>query len=131
MPSWWSGARGPQGLTDEQTQERSPGWELFRDGCPGGESPEQVGARVDRLLAAVAELNGACLLVAHGKLLRALAARWVQRSVALGSVLPMDPAAICLLEREPAGPLLRLWNYTGQVPSGDRGPRRRPSHAIA
>ena len=120
-----------EGLTDQQTQERHPGWDLFRDGCPGGETPGQVAARVDRMLAIVGELDGECLLVAHGKLLRALAARWLGCSVALGSVLPMDPVAICLLERESAGPQLRLWNYTGQVPAGDRGPRRRPAHATA
>jgi broad specificity phosphatase PhoE len=97
-----------EGLTDEQTQQRHPGWELFRDWCPGGESPEQVSARVDRLLKAVRSWEGSCLLVAHGKLLRALGARWVQHDVALGSVLAMDPAAISLLEREQSGPLLRL-----------------------
>jgi probable phosphoglycerate mutase len=104
-----------EGLTDVQTQERDPGWELFRDGCPGGESPDQVAARVDRLLAELRGMHGECLLVAHGKLLRALAARWVGLDVAHGRVLPMDPAAISLLEREPAGPLLRLWNFTGQL----------------
>ena len=104
-----------EGLTDEQTQQRHPGWDLFRDGCPGGESPRQVADRVDRLLAEVSGLSGTCLLVGHGKSLRALAARWVQLTVAHGSILPMDPAAISLLEREPAGPLLRLWNFTGEL----------------
>jgi probable phosphoglycerate mutase len=74
-----------------------------------------VSARVDRLLEAVRSWEGSCLLVAHGKLLRALGARWVQQDVALGSVLAMDPAAISLLEREQSGPLLRLWNFTGQL----------------
>lgn len=118
-----------EGLTDAQTQERHPGWELFRDGCPGGESPEQLSARVDHLLGTVCELDGACLLVAHGKLLRALAARWLGCSVTLGSVLAMDPAAVCLLERGPSGPLLRLWNYTAQVPSGERTATRRRAQA--
>jgi broad specificity phosphatase PhoE len=104
-----------EGLTDEQTQGRDPGWVLFRDGCPGGESPDHVAVRVDRLLAEVSDLEGACLLVGHGKLLRALAARWVRLTVAHGSVLPMDPAAISVLECEPGGPLLRLWNFTGQL----------------
>ena len=104
-----------EGLTDEQTQQRDPGWDLFRDGCPGGERPDQVAARVDQLLADMSGLEGSCLLVAHGKLLRALAARWVRLSVAYGSVLAMDPAAISLLGREPGGPLLRLWNFTGQL----------------
>lgn len=104
-----------EGMTDEETQRVNPGWDMFRDGCPGGERPEQVASRVDQLLGAVRGMEGACLLVGHGKSLRALAARWVQRDVALGSVLPMDPAAISLLELESAGPLLQLWNFTGQV----------------
>lgn len=104
-----------EGLTDEETQQRQPGWDLFRDGCPGGETPEQVGDRVDRLLADIIPMAGSCLLVAHGKLLRALAARWVELGVAHGSILPMDPAAISILEREAGGPVLRLWNFTGQV----------------
>lgn len=99
-----------EGLTDEETQELRPGWNLFRDGCPGGESPGQVRARVERLLEIVAPLDGPCLLVSHGKLLRALASRWLSSDVALGSLLPMDPAAISLLERDGERPLLQLWN---------------------
>lgn len=103
-----------EGMTDEETQRSNPGWDLFRDGCPAGESPDQVAARLDRLLDTVRGLDGTCLLVGHGKSLRALAARWVEHDVALGSALPMDPAAISLLERESDGPLLQLWNFTGQ-----------------
>jgi broad specificity phosphatase PhoE len=101
-----------EGLTDEETQQRAPGWSLFRDGCPGGENPEQVQARVERLLDMVRPLEGPCLLVSHGKLLRALAARWLDGDLTMGSVLPLDPAAISLLEREGDRPLLRLWNLT-------------------
>lgn len=104
-----------EGLTDEQTQEREPGWDLFRDGCPGGESPDQVSRRVDRFLAEVGDIQSSCLVVGHGKTLRALAARWVGSGVSLGSVLAMDPAAISLLEREAEGSLLRLWNFTGPL----------------
>ena len=101
-----------EGLTDDETQQRQPGWDLFRDGCPGGERPQQVTARLDQLLVKLASLRGTCLLVGHGKTLRALAARWIEQDVALGSSLPMDPAAISVLEREPSGPVLRLWNLT-------------------
>jgi probable phosphoglycerate mutase len=68
-------------LTDDETQRRQPGWDLFRDGCPGGESPQQVTARLGRLLVELDALGGTCLIVGHGKTLRALAARWVEEDV--------------------------------------------------
>ena len=101
-----------EGLTDAETEERAPGWNLFRDGCPGGESPEQVWARVHRVLELAGSLEGPCLLVSHGKLLRALAARWLGAEMTFGDLLALDPAAISLLEREGPRPLLRLWNLT-------------------
>jgi broad specificity phosphatase PhoE len=108
-----------EGLTDDETQQRRPGWNLFRDGCPGGETPDQVQARADRLLDVVRPLEGPCLLVSHGKLLRALAARWLGCDLDMGSILPMDPAAISLLEREGDRPLLRLWNLTPSLVPAD------------
>ncbi len=108
-----------EGLTDEQVREHDPDWDLFRDGAPEGESPGQVRARVDVALARITELGGVCLLVGHGKLLRALAARWLERDIELGSALALDPAAISLLERTADRPLLRLWNYSSLVlPAG-------------
>lgn len=104
-----------EGLSDAQTQQRHPGWELFRDGAPGGESPAEVAARLSELLSATEEIPGPCLLVSHGKLLRALAAVWIEAEIALGAALPYDPAAISLLERESRQPLLRLWNYANEL----------------
>jgi probable phosphoglycerate mutase len=104
-----------EGLTDQQTRARYPGWDLFRDGAPGGESPVEVRARVDHVIERCLRLPAPCILVGHGKTLRALAARWIGESVALAARLPLDPAAICILEREAVGPLLRLWNYTGEL----------------
>jgi broad specificity phosphatase PhoE len=101
-----------EGLTDAETQALAPGWNLFRDGCPGGESPAQVTERVDHVLELVARLEGDCLLVSHGKLLRALAARWLKHDIALGNDLALDPAAISRLQREEERPLLGLWNLS-------------------
>jgi broad specificity phosphatase PhoE len=101
-----------EGKTDAQVRAIDPDWDLFRDGAVGGESPDEVKARVDRVLERVSELDGVVLLVGHGKTLRALAARWLGCDVALGSGLAMDPAAISILQCELSGPLLRLWNYT-------------------
>lgn len=101
-----------EGLTDAETQALAPGWNLFRDGCPGGESPEQVIERVDRVVELVSRLEGDCLLVSHGKLLRALAARWLEAGIQLADVLSLDPAAISRLEREAERPRLGLWNLS-------------------
>lgn len=110
-----------EGKTDAEVREIDPDWDLFRDGAAGGEAPGQVAVRVDRVLARISALDGVVLLVAHGKTLRVLAARWLGHDVALGSGLAMDPAAISVLERETAGPLLRLWNYSAEGRLGDRG----------
>ena len=65
-----------EGLSSEQIHLKQPGWMVFRDGCPGGESPEQVAARVDHLIGRVRAADGDVALFAHGHLLRVLAARW-------------------------------------------------------
>jgi probable phosphoglycerate mutase len=72
-----------------------------------------VEARCGQVLEHVAGLEGRCLLVGHGKLLRSLAARWLELDIVVGAALPMDPGALSVLEREDGRPLLRLWNYTG------------------
>jgi broad specificity phosphatase PhoE len=66
-----------EGLTPKQIHAQAPGWMLFRDGCPGGESPEQVGARADRVIARVRAVQGHAALFAHGHLFRVFAARWL------------------------------------------------------
>jgi broad specificity phosphatase PhoE len=75
-----------------------------------------VSDRVDRAIATVLEALGPRLVVSHGKLLRAFAARWIGTDIELGSHLPLDTAALCILEREAGIPLLRLWNWQGQLP---------------
>ncbi len=105
-----------EGLTDDDTDERRPGWNLFRDGAPDGESPAQVAARVDRILLRLRSTSGPCLLVGHGKLLRALAAVWIGQGIEFGTSLPMDPAAVSVLEREDDVPMVRLWNFRGGLP---------------
>ena len=66
-----------EGMTPKQIHETRPGWLIFRDGCPGGEFPEQVGARVDRVIARARAAEGDVALFAHGHVLRALVARWI------------------------------------------------------
>ncbi|MGZ9158047.1 MAG: histidine phosphatase family protein, partial [Nitrospira sp.] len=66
-----------EGLTPIQIHEIAPGWLIFRDGCPGGEAPEQVGARVDRVIARARAADGDVVMFAHGHVLRVLVARWI------------------------------------------------------
>ena len=66
-----------EGLTTKQIQKTAPGWLIFRDGCPGGEAPEQVGARVDRVIARSRGADGDIALFAHGHVLRVFVARWI------------------------------------------------------
>jgi probable phosphoglycerate mutase len=101
-----------EGLTDEETQRRAPGWNLFCDGAPEGESPAQVAARIRRVFAGLRDSSGPCLLVGHSKTLRALAALWLECEVSLARVLPMHPAAIAVLDHDGEVPGLRLWDYT-------------------
>ena len=66
-----------EGITTEEIHHSRPGWQVFRDGCPGGETPEQIGARVDRVIARVRAASGDVALFAHGHVLRVLVARWI------------------------------------------------------
>ncbi len=101
-----------EGITSKQIRAQRPGWDLWRDGCPGGETPEQVGARIDRVLARVRELLplGDVALVGHGHSLRVVGARWVALPVAAGGLLALDTASLSTLGYEHERPVLRSWN---------------------
>ncbi len=100
-----------EGLTTAQIREQAPGWSVFTQPCPGGETHDQVAARCDRVLERVTgggtEL---VVLVAHGHLLRSLAARWVGRPVADGSMLRLGTATTSVLGYEHGGRSLHRWN---------------------
>lgn len=105
-----------EGLTTPEIWEQRPDWNLWRDGCPGGESPEQIGARADRLLASLAEADGDVLVFAHGHILRVLGARWLEMPVAAGGRLALSAAALSLLGHERETRVLERWNGTpGQL----------------
>jgi broad specificity phosphatase PhoE len=101
-----------EGRTLAQIHRERPGWELFRDGCPGGESVADVVARVDRVIARVRSLQGHVILFSSGHLLRSFAARWLETSVQLGRQLVLDPAALCVLGYDHGGSerVIRRWN---------------------
>lgn len=97
--------------TAEILQER-PGWELFRDGCPGGESPAQVAARADRVARRVRTVSGNVLLFSSGHFLRVLTARWLGLEPAAGRFFVLNTASLSALgyEHIVSQPVIQFWN---------------------
>lgn len=99
-----------EGLTTKEIREKHPGWSIFADGCPGGESPEQIAARVDRVMARVRSVQGDVALIAHGHLFRMFAARWLGLPPAAGSHFLLDTATVSVLSYYHGVPAVRRWN---------------------
>lgn len=100
-----------EGLTSEQIHVERPAWTIFDDGGgPGGETPEQVGARVDRVIARVRAVRGDVVLFAHGHVLRVLAARWLGLAPSAGAHFLLDTAALCVLSSHGGIAAFRRWN---------------------
>jgi len=99
-----------EGLTSDQIHRTAPGWTIFRDGAPGGESPTQVGARVDRLIGRVLAVAGRVALFGHGHLFRVFAARWIGLAPMHGAHFTLDPSTLCILGYYKGTPALRRWN---------------------
>ena len=99
-----------EGLTSPQIAALQPNWSLWRDGCPGGETAEEVGRRADRVLAEVRSVDGDVLIFAHGHVLRVLAARWLGEPPEGGRHYALQTATVSVLGYEHADPVIRLWN---------------------
>jgi broad specificity phosphatase PhoE len=99
-----------EGLTSQQIHTTRPGWMVFTDGCPSGESPDQVGARVDRVIAKVRAVEGHVALFAHGHVLRALAARWLGLRAADGGHFLLDTATLNIMSSYRGIPAVQRWN---------------------
>jgi probable phosphoglycerate mutase len=111
-----------EGKRTVEIQRERPGWNVFRDGCPGGETPDQVAVRADRLIASLAPLVGNIALFAHGQFGCALAARWIGMPVLAGQHFAIDPASLGILGHQVSHPGLRViarWNATiSELPHG-------------
>jgi broad specificity phosphatase PhoE len=107
-----------EGLTTAQILAMRPGWTLWRDGCPGGESPADVGARADRLIAEIRGLDEDVAVFSHGHMLRVLGARWIELAPSQGARLRLSTGAICVLGYERATAALSCWNDAGGEPVG-------------
>jgi broad specificity phosphatase PhoE len=106
-----------EGRRTMEIHAERPGWQIFRDGCPGGESPEQVGVRADRVVGRVRAVPGDVLIFSSGHFLRMLAARWLAMEPAAGRFFTLDTASLSELgyERDLSAPVIRLWNSTRHV----------------
>jgi probable phosphoglycerate mutase len=99
-----------EGLTTPQIHTTRPGWMVFTDGCPGGESPEQVGARIDRVIARVRATEGHVALFGHGHALRVFAARWLGLRAADGGHFLLDTATLSIMSEYRGIPAVKRWN---------------------
>jgi broad specificity phosphatase PhoE len=99
-----------EGRTTLEIREERPGWTLWRDGVPGGETAAQVGARADNVIAELRSLAGDAALFAHGHVLRVFAARWVGLEPATGRLFALDTATISVLGYERETAVIRVWN---------------------
>ncbi|HXA43629.1 MAG TPA: histidine phosphatase family protein [Candidatus Solibacter sp.] len=106
-----------EGLTSLQVQTQVPGWTLWDDGAPGGESPQDVGLRADRVVRKLRDVDGDVLLFSHGHFLRVLAVRWIDLAPGAGRNLYIGTAGLGVLGFDRGDPVIRSWNI-----SADGGP---------
>jgi fructose-bisphosphate aldolase class I len=99
-----------EGLTSAEIREKRPGWLIFNDGAANGETPEQVAARVDRVIAKVRAVNGNSLLFAHGHLFRLFGARWLGLPPACGAHFLLDTSTLTVLSYYRGIPAIKGWN---------------------
>ena len=98
-----------EGITTAEIRETVPGWTVWSHPCPGGESAQQVTARMDRALATVRS-GGRVLVFGHGHALRCLAARWIEQPVTEGRFLALDTATLSTLGEDRGQPVVLRWN---------------------
>lgn len=106
-----------EGRRTAEIHAERPDWQLFRDGCPGGESPEEVGARADCVIHRVRATQGNVLLFSSGHLLRVLAGRWLGLEPAAGRFFMLSTASLSAVgyEHDQSQPVIRLWDDTRHV----------------
>ena len=107
-----------EGRTRADILRERPEWNLWHDGCPQGETPEQVGARADRVLAEIRGIEGDVALFAHGHVLRVITARFIQSPASFGERLALSTASVSVLGREHASDVIWLWNDVSHLSGG-------------
>jgi probable phosphoglycerate mutase len=110
-----------EGRTVHEIRSERPGWTYLRDGCPGGESPADIGRRIDDLLASLCSLRGSVALFAHSVTLRVLAARYLGLAPGAGRMFMMSPGALSVLRYDPVddAPGIAAWNDRSHIEARD------------
>lgn len=111
-----------EGMRTAEIRKLHPAWEVWDDGCPGGENPVDAGVRADQLISRLRDLTGSVALFSHGQFGRVLAARWIGLPVVQGQHFAIDPASISILSFDTDHPdrrVISLWN-AGQPPRSAR-----------
>ena len=103
-----------EGLRTSEIRAKRPGWQLFRDGCPNGESPQQIGDRADRVVSRIRAIKGNVLIFSSGHFLRVFTARWLGLEPFVGKFFMLDVASLSGLsyEHDLSNPAIRFWNDT-------------------
>ena len=109
-----------EGFRQADIRARRPTWVVFRDGAAGGETPAQVAARADKVIARARLVGGDVLIFSHGHFSRVLGARWIGLGPDAGRLLYLSTAAVCILgyDHDKTEPVIRLWNDVGHVAGG-------------
>jgi broad specificity phosphatase PhoE len=107
-----------EGLTSEEIRRRRPGWDLFRDGCPGGETPPEVAKRVMPLLGELADTDADAILFGHGHALRILAVTYLGLDASNARFLFLGTGSLSLLGQEHDWPTVLRWNHVPSEPGG-------------
>jgi probable phosphoglycerate mutase len=113
-----------EGQRSDEIFKQRAGWNIFRDGCPNGEMPEQVSMRADRLIAHLNTLKGNVALFSHGQFGGVLAARWIGLALPEATHFPLDTASVSILRYDPRHEdvaVIALWNWRA-IPGGCEGP---------
>jgi len=99
-----------EGLTTEEIRKTKPNWSVFRDGCPGGESPGEIGVRADKIVMKIRAADGNVALFSHGHILRVLAARWINLAAGYGEHFLLDTATLNVLGYYRESSAFKIWN---------------------
>lgn len=119
-----------EGLTTAEIRIAHPDWDLFRDGCPDGESSDQVTERADRVVARLSASGGRSAVISHGHFLRVLATRWIGLAVGEARHLALATASLSVLGLEPhcgQTPVITLWNEVDRAQATPTSPGWRGS----